>query len=261
MTRISWFRALLGFSLGLIIGVFVAQEVNPFHPTESEPSELEPAFQDEYRLLVAIAYDATSDLERALQRLELLDDPDPSQTFGALAQQILAEGRPEDEARAAAQLSAVLLQESAAQPSTITPTASNRPVAGDPTETARPSISIPPTPTFTPIPAFQLVSKDEICDPDLVQPLIQVQVFDSEGDPLPAVEVVVIWDMGEDHFFTGMKPEIGLGYADFTMEVGVTYSLYIAGSGSPVNELQMNECTGVGREAFPGSWLLTFEAS
>ena len=36
-------------------------------------------------------------------------------------------------------------------------------------------------------------------------------------NPYPSVELVVTWDEGEDHFFTGLQPELGLGYGDFLM--------------------------------------------
>ncbi|MBI1865988.1 MAG: HD-GYP domain-containing protein, partial [Nitrospirae bacterium] len=42
------------------------------------------------------------------------------------------------------------------------------------------------------------------------------------------IEIVVVWDAGEDHFFTGLKPELGQGYADFTMTEGVSYTLRLA---------------------------------
>jgi len=97
-----------------------------------------------------------------------------------------------------------------------------------------------------------------VCDADLVAPLIQVVVTTASGDPIPGVEIVVIWDEGEDHFFTGLKPELGLGYADFTMTPGVVYTLQLPGSGEPVTGLQVESCVGEDGQVYSGSWRLVF---
>jgi hypothetical protein len=49
------------------------------------------------------------------------------------------------------------------------------------------------------------------------------------------VEVIVNWDGGEEHF-SGLKPELGLGYADFAI-FGTTYSLRLTERGEPVTDL------------------------
>jgi hypothetical protein len=97
-----------------------------------------------------------------------------------------------------------------------------------------------------------------ICDPDLGEPLIQIEVRDASANPVSGVEILVVWDTGQDFLFTGLKPELGLGYADYAMENGVMYTIQIVGSNEPVTGLSVEDCTKAG-ETFPASWLLTFE--
>ena len=49
----------------------------------------------------------------------------------------------------------------------------------------------------------------------------------ANGDQIPGVEVDIIWDSGFDHFFTGLKPDLGAGYGDFTMTGGVVFTLFV----------------------------------
>jgi len=46
-----------------------------------------------------------------------------------------------------------------------------------------------------------------VCDASLSPPLIQVEALDAQGAPVPGAEVLIVWDEGQDHFFTGLKPE------------------------------------------------------
>jgi hypothetical protein len=72
------------------------------------------------------------------------------------------------------------------------------------------------------------------------------------------VELIVTWQGGEDHFFTGLKPELGLGYADFTMTPGVEYTLQLGAGGEPVTDLKPAECQAAGGARYWGSWRLIF---
>jgi hypothetical protein len=117
------------------------------------------------------------------------------------------------------------------------------------------------TPTATPPGAFSFVGRQLICDPDLNPPLIQVVTEDAAGQPVPGVEIWVTWDGGLDHFFTGLKPDMGLGYADFVMTPGVDYTVHLAESPSAsVPGLVVTDCTGSSGEVFAGSWRVSFRA-
>jgi hypothetical protein len=85
-----------------------------------------------------------------------------------------------------------------------------------------------------------------------------VVVLDAAGQPVPGVEVIVIWDEGQDHFFTGLKPELGLGYGDFLMEEGVSYALQLGRGQETVTGLTAQDCADDEGGFFAGSWRLVF---
>jgi hypothetical protein len=136
---------------------------------------------------------------------------------------------------------------------------------GTPTRTPRPSATPLPsatslpsqTATATPGAPFALQSSRLACDQAYAQPLIQVEAQDAAGLPVPGVPVVVSWPGGEDRFYTGLKPELGLGYADFTMTPGLTYILRLGEGGQPVPDLRATECETAGGQ-FWGAWVLVF---
>lgn len=134
--------------------------------------------------------------------------------------------------------------------------ASASPAPRNPTRTPTPLPTRTPTPT--PGAPFVLQRQLFVCNQKLPQPLIQVQTRDAASQPVPGVEIVVAWQDGEEHFFTGLKPELGLGYADFTMTPGVVYSLRLAEGGETLNDLTPQECETVDGTRYWGSWLLMF---
>jgi hypothetical protein len=69
----------------------------------------------------------------------------------------------------------------------------------------------------------------------------------------------VEWDGGESRFFTGLKPEMGLGYADFAMTPGVVYTLRLAEGGEIIQNLAPSECEAQDGGRFWGTWVLVFE--
>jgi hypothetical protein len=103
-----------------------------------------------------------------------------------------------------------------------------------------------------------LLQKQIVCNPDLDQPLIQVQVHNASGDPIAGVEGFVFWEGGSDRFITGLKPEMGLGYADFIMVQAMVYTVQLV-NGEPVRELAANQCTNSKGDQYWGGWLLVFE--
>jgi len=248
-----WLLLILGFGIGLAGGLYYAWLVSPVEYVETAPDSLRADFRADYLGLIASAYVSGGDLVRARTRLALFPDLDTATELAALAQQRLAAGLADTEASALSQLASALSQGPIRTP---VPTVS---VSPTPSKTPRPS----PTrrPTATPGAAFLLTYREQICDPLLSQPLIQVVVLNAAQGSVPGQEVIVVWDTGQDHFFTGLKPELGLGYGDFAMTEGVTYTLQLADSLQPVTNLAAHECEVQGDEPYLGSWLLQFEQS
>jgi hypothetical protein len=254
MRRISWFLFILGVTLGFIFGLYYAWEISPLDPKDAKPSDLEPHFQAEVQTLIALAYANTGNLSRAIRRLDPFPDSNSAESLRALAQQNLADGRSEEDVLAVAQLAAALTNPTkpTSTPQQIPKTAIS---TSPPTQT---STTVPaPTQTSTPIPAYQLRSQEKVCDPTLDSPLIQVLVYDAVGEPVPGVEVLILWEQGDDHFFTGLKPKVSPGYGDFTMSPGTTYTIQIASSSQTITSLEVEDCIQ-DDEVYPGSWLLIF---
>lgn len=250
--------AVVGFGAGLLI----SWVIYPVQYVDTAPLSLRDDYRADYLTLIARAYAATGDLAVARERLALFPKDGDGRSLAALAQQTLAGGRSEDEARALAGLAAALASPSpgpspAASP--VPPTPTPTPTGYPPASTPRRSFTRTPTPTATPGgPLFELDEKELICRLALAAPLIQVRAFDHHGDPVPGVEFIVEWEGGRDHFFTGLKPELGPGYGDFEMTVGVVYSVRPASGGQVAGGLQTRACEDVDGQFYPGSWALTF---
>jgi hypothetical protein len=284
--------------LGLALGLVYAWVFSPVQFVDNSPSSLQPAFKDQYRAMIAVAYASNGDLGRAQARLGLLGDLDSYRALSAQAQQYLAEGGSPDEARALGELAAAFNQAAAAGPTPAAPQSSVTSTLPDPISSPMPgttpspgtglasSLTLTvtsantqtpaattrstrtPTPTRTPLPSrtptatpglpFVLQTSNQVCDPDLEQPLIQVVTYDVDGNQIPGIALVVSSPDGEEQFFTGLKPEIGLGYADYVMTPGIIYSLRIPDGGETVSGLTAEECETSLGDRYWGSWLVTF---
>jgi hypothetical protein len=252
---------LLGVILGLVGGLYYSWALDPAEYVDTSPASLKPEFQEDYLALIASAFSATGDLERAQARLAQLPDPNPANTLNQLAQTRLAQSGPQSEARALALLAAALGPQPSPFPSPTAPLTKRTPSRTETTPTEPPTTTPAPTRTATPTPGapFELVDREQICDPAVEAPLLQIVVLDAAGRPIPGVEALAVWDNGQDRFFTGLKPELGLGYADFAMQPGVLYTLQLASVETTVTGLQVETCEPETGELYPGSILLTFQ--
>ncbi len=301
--RGPWYL-LTGLLLGLAIGLGYAWLYQPLQYTETSPVSLRADFKDHYRTLSALAYASNGDLVRARARLELLQDENVTQLLTEQAQRKLADGSPENEARALSLLAVALGQipptivlQSTSELSTtpngdntgtpaVTPSIS--PAATEinpnnattqitdtlalastlsatlvPTRTPNPTNT--PLPTWTPTPTrrspFTLRSQEFVCEELLEDPLIQIEVQDADEQPVPGIEAIANWDGGENHFFTGLKPDLGLGYADFVMTPGVVYTLRLAAGSELIPDLVTSECEGQESNRYWGTWRFLFTQS
>lgn len=262
MTRSDWLSVILGVVIGVAAGLYYAWAINPVEYTDTSPASLRSDFKAEYLTLIAAAFDGTGDLARARARLALFPDTNPADALAALAQQRLAQGRPSPEVSALARLASALSgsppgtsAKTQTRPGTQPPTATPTPTRF-PTSTPRPPVTR--IPTVTPGSPFKLETREMVCDPQLTEPLIQVRVLDAAGNEVAGAEILVVWDTGQDHFFTGLKPELGEGYGDFTMTPGTAYTVQLAQADIPVTGIQSEVCKDEDGKTFNGSWLLIF---
>jgi hypothetical protein len=76
---------------------------------------------------------------------------------------------------------------------------------------------------------------------------------------LPGVEIVITWDGGTEQFFTGLKPELGQGYADYLMTPDITYTVQLARGSDVAQGVAAPTCQSPDGATFPGSIKLTFQ--
>jgi hypothetical protein len=264
MTRI-FTAAFFGLVLGLAGGLLYAWVIAPPEP-DLTPASLRADHKTTYIQLVAQTFAADKDIDRARARLSLIGDAGSAQAVTALAQRTSASGGDAATVRALAALAAALGARPASPTPNLAPPPTETPVPTviiEPTATLSPTLAPSPTtvPTLTPQPAtgFEFVGKQLVCDSQLTQPLLQVVTFGAEGEQLPGVEVIVEWVGGFDHFFTGLKPELGEGYGDFTMTPGLTYDLHlVADPSAAVTGLDVPACPQDNNQTYAGSWQLVF---
>jgi hypothetical protein len=256
--------ALVSLGVGVGLGLGYAWGIKPAASRDTSPASLSAEHKVAYVRLVAQAFAAEADVERARARLAATGETNTAPQIAALAQQAAASGENAQTVRALAALASAL----GAGPMTATPvpvpsaapTLRNTP---EPSASPRPTVTpyLLPThpPTPTPPGAFGFSGKRLVCDASLKQPLIQVLTLGASGEPVPGVEVIVRWDGGTDHFFTGLKPELGQSYGDFAMKPDTDYTVYLASNASlAVAGLAVETCTGNEGQTFPGSWQVVF---
>lgn len=270
---------LTGLILGLILGSIVSFFVFPVQYNNVPPETLNLVDKDQYRLMIAQAYQAAPDIGRAQARLGLLREANMIQVL----QEQVKRSENRSDAQVLQNLAFALRDPALPEMSTAIPILTEIPPTTTSTPTFPPRVDTatvvsplstntpqPNQPTFTPLPPtatsaltgnipFVLAEKKEICNPGLSEPLIQVEVFDDDQNPLSNMQVNVSWDSGQDSFYTGYFPEISLGYADFMMTEGVSYNVRIGDIGENVTNLLAPKCEDDAGNQYWGSIYLRFE--
>jgi hypothetical protein len=291
MKRFPW-DILLALLLGLGIGLAYAWIISPSNLTDTAPVTLRSDFKDQFRAAIAASYAANGNLPRTQARLDLLGGEDLTDTLNAQAQREIANGQFKQADQLAA-LAVVLengsntliqntptieiFQQASVEPS-ITPFPSPADIPFDFTETTEPEPVISetqfitpvadpntatPRPTRTALPTqgapFQLTAIDTVCDANLPENLLQVTVYNSSRRQLAGIKIIVTWDIGGEEFFTGFKPELGNGYADFIMTPGKSYAVQLGIGSEIATEITPPACQAANGESFDGGYKLTFQ--
>lgn len=269
-----WLSLVLGWALGLAMGLFITWQVWPVEYYDTDPVDLRAEHKEDYVVMMAAAYAQDSNLHLATVRLEELGLEDPTQMVLYLFQRYDEAGY-EEESRILARLAYDMgVQDVALLPyiqtptatvevivsPTITPTVETTvvptptqpipeptPTPTEPPPEATPTPTEPPpeptsTPTSTPLPPtvqvdFQLLEQGDLgCGSDWGANYILVYVQDEHGRGLAGVQVMVSGPGGEDSFFTGLKPEVDPGFADFLVTAPGTYTVQVLSGTSHVAE-------------------------
>ena len=274
--RFPFWALILGLFVGGAGGLAYAWILNPVEYVRVAPHQLGPEEQRAYILLVSQAYLYDNDLEQARARLEALHLQNPGNAVAVQADSLLAQGGASEDVQALAILAEALGGKAMAVAifsGTVAPTASANKVEFSPTpitEIASPTFTATPTQaptspadtaTPTPVPEtdLDLVTRYVICQDDYPQGRIEIYVYNSAGQGIPAVRVLVEWDSEQDQFFTGLKPEVESGYADFQMEENRVYTVTLIDLAEPVVGIDSAPCTTEsGQQAIP-TYQLIFE--
>lgn len=255
-----------GLIIGLMSGLIYAWLLDPVQFVNTSPDSLRPEYKAEHRLLIALAYEANDNIVRAAQRLAVLGDNDPVAALSTQIEQLRQQDGSERERAALTKLMADLRTYPASAPMTIpaaktSPEQNTQAVMVSPTATlAQEQMISTPTPTppqprptftlrptFTPRPIlsapFVLRERQVVCDMDAPQGLLQVFVFDENGQPVSGIKINITFEQGEEYFFTGLYPEISPGYADYVMQPGEVYNLRVGEGGETVTDLTPQKCS------------------
>jgi hypothetical protein len=269
-----------GIAVGLLGGLVYAWGVAPIDLIDVDPKTMRADYRREWVRLAALSYIADGDLERARWRLTGLDREDIAAGMEALIDEYAAAGRSAETMRRLTVLAQALNVQTPAMlvyletpEAPLVPTDMPLPtpvatlVPPEPTITLTPMPTIkptrtpyPPTATPGPRPPFQLAAKEQVCEQGQ-EPHIEVVVQDEESAGVPGVEIWLLWADGADRAVTGLKPEQGMGYADFDAEEGVDYSIGISELGAPlVTGLRLESCPEEkGKDPLVGSWRIVLE--
>jgi hypothetical protein len=292
MRRFPW-DILLALLVGLGLGLVYAWMISPRRVLNAEPKTLRADFKDQYRSLIAAAYVATGNLPRARARLSLLGDSNSVEALDGQAQRMQANHQSFERADQIAAL-ALALDNNPKGNSTSNAATSGQPVATptveitdtpenimtatslsstevpvDLTETPQvidtqtivSEVTVRPTNTSTPVPGepFALTGQETVCDPNVPDGLLQVIVLSSGRRQIAGVEIDITWDGGKEQFFTGLKPELGNGYADYAMAPEVTYSVQLVRGSDIALGITAPTCQSPSGESFLGGIKLTFQ--
>lgn len=271
---------LTGTLLGIALGVLFSLLVLPVRYIDTEPATLRLKDRAQYRQVVARAYLVEADTTRALARIGLLRDPNPSSALISQAQNSLANNNDEQAARGLALLGAAINQPAlritplpvgagtASAPSLTTSTPTQE------IETKTPIATMPatrtliatftPRPTATPSPTlgapFVLEKQESLCDPLPKVPMIEIEVRDANGKPIPGVKIQLSQvNGGSETFYTGLYPEVNEGYANYVMIAGMEYALRVGEAGQLVSGLKIPTCKTGGSDSGSGSIYLLFQ--
>lgn len=231
MKRVAPVILAVALVVGLAGGLVYTWVLDPIETYDASPDSLYVEDKLVYLAMIGDLYAQEGDLAEAEARLSELDVEADGAALVALIEGSLDRGGRPEEMRNLARLAGDLgasggvLMVFAAVP---VPTEESTPA--DPAQAGTESLGPSPTPapTVTPAPSYRLIEQTAICAEPGRPGRIAVQVHDAAGNGLAGVEIVVTWSTGQDRFFTGLRPEQGVGYADFDMEPQIEYDVSLA---------------------------------
>ncbi len=219
---------LLAVVAGLAAGLLYTWMIDPIE-TGSPPDSLSLEDKLTYLALIGDLYAYEGNLDRTRARLAELGIEADGPTLAVLIEQYLDNGGSPEDMRNLARLA----QDLGAGGGVLLvfgppPTPTARPAPPTLSPSPNPALSPTPLPTATPLPVFRLAEQTALCAEPQQPGRIRVWVKDRAGNEMAGVEVLVSWNEQQDYFFTGLRPEIGVGYGDFEMRPRTVYQVTLA---------------------------------
>lgn len=282
--RTSWVVLLVGLAIGLALGLIYAWVISPVVEFDTQPAQLSAAARTQYLTAISLAYRADSDLRQAVDRLlELNLRGDPFQVVADTACDLFRQGINSNSERNALEamialyspqgrsgcadesnLFAVVRATPTPFPTaipvtpTLIPPASKTPTAVMPLNVTPPTVAPTRTPTEVPqVNDYIVANVQTFCSVELAGTIEVYVQWPGRGDQ-PGIPVRVSWETGSDTFFTGLKPERGLGYADFQMEANRSYTVELPGRSRRSTTLTASQCTTQSGERSTTSYRVVF---
>jgi hypothetical protein len=225
----------------------------PVEFKNADPADLRPTLRDDYVRMISLAYEADGDAARARQRLDALRLGNPAQTFNALIEREIRNANDPVTQDALIHLAQALdfkLPYTAIRPPPKP--RSSTPIA----------IFVVATPVST-VPSFALVEHAQLsCLDEPENARLKFFVRDAAGRDLPNIAIEIRGKDMTETVYTGLKPERGIGYADYEAVPG-TYAVTILNSQSEtfanlvIGEMPANCKADKG--VTPRGWKLVFQ--
>jgi hypothetical protein len=240
----------LGLVVGITLGLVITWGVLPVTFTNADPADLRQSLKDDYVRLASVAYETNANLETARRRIESLQLSNPTQTFDNLIalEQNSKSTDTQDALIHLGQALGLKLPYTAQRPAPGAPTPETVYVVATP---------IPSILTFRLVEHSQLTCTDE---PDTAH--LRITVRDSAGHDMPNIGIEVRSTDINETIYTGLKPERGVGYADYETTPG-TYAVRILDAESEtVSALTIGETPTncrADRGTTPRGWKLVFQ--
>lgn len=242
---------MLSLLLGIAIGLIITWGFWPVEFKNADLADLRPAIKDDYVRMISAAYELTGDLPTAQRRIQALKLTNPVQTFDSLIA-----GERKNLSNSLAQDSLIHLAQALGLK---VPYTAERAAPGAPTPI---TVYVVATPVSQ-VPSFRLVEHAQLtCAEESDTGHLRIFVKDSTGKDLPNVAIEIRSDDTTETIYTGLKPEHGIGYADYETTPG-KYAVTILNADSDVvSELTVGvpptDCK-TDRGKTPRGWKLVFQ--
>jgi tRNA threonylcarbamoyladenosine modification (KEOPS) complex Pcc1 subunit len=242
---------MLSLLLGIAIGLIITWGFWPVEFKNADLADLRPAIKDDYVRMISAAYELTGDLPTAQRRIQALKLTNPIQTFDSLIA-----GERKNLSNSLAQDSLIHLAQALGLK---VPYTAERAAPGAPTPI---TVYVVATPVSQ-VPSFRLVEHVQLtCTEESDTGHLRIFVKDSAGKDLPNVAIEIRSDDTTETIYTGLKPEHGIGYADYETTPG-KYTVTILNADSDVvSELTVGDpptdCK-TDRGKTPRGWKLVFQ--